>query len=418
MNLYQLLNIKTQNDPDSLLRLLTIVALISIITVVTLGSYGFYQVFSGFVIKSAEVDSVQLCRVLINEQKDLMFVTPPGKKVEIGLHGTEILPFDNRLRAFLAPFNIIKVKIYNPAKQIVYSTDPTLIGKVDSNNRRLAHALSGAVDAKLVTKDKASDLADETLRDVDVVETYVPIVSSDSRIVGSFEIYMNVTQYRAQISHGVRLATSLLGLVMVVVFGFSYVLIRGGTDRLKAAQSQLNIIAITDSLTGIPNRGQLMLRGEEEFERIQRAHNGQRMPLGCIMLDIDHFKQVNDTKGHLAGDQILHGVAQRLKSCLRPYDLIGRYGGEEFVILLPDTALEHSLLVANRLLERMRREPFEAVGLQLSITASLGVTISSETDSSLADIIKRADEAMYKAKKSGRDRVAWMYDPFDAEIHS
>jgi diguanylate cyclase (GGDEF)-like protein len=243
-------------------------------------------------------------------------------------------------------------------------------------------------------------------------------VSTDNRILGSFEIYMNVTQYRRQIRHGVRVATTLLGAVLVAVFGFSYLLIRGGTDRLKEAQSQLQISAITDALTGISNRGQLMLRGEEEFERIQRAHNGQRMPLGCIMLDIDHFKQVNDTKGHQAGDQILHGVAQRLKSCLRPYDLIGRYGGEEFVILLPDTALEHSLLVANRLLERMRREPFEAVGLQLSITASLGVTISSETDSSLADIIKRADEAMYKAKKSGRDRVAWMYDPFDAEIHS
>ena len=418
MNLYQLLNIKTKNNPDSLLRFLTNVAVISIITVVTLGSYGFYQVFSGFVIKSAEVDSVQLCRVLINEQKDLMFVAAPGKKVELGLHGTEILQFDNRLRNFLAPFNIIKVKIYNPAKQIIYSTDPMLIGKVDTNNRRLANALSGAVDAKLVTKDKASDLADESLRDVDVVETYVPVVTADNRIVGSFEIYMNVTQYRTQIRHGVRMATSLLGLALICVFGFSYLLIRGGTNRLKEAQSQLEIIAITDPLTGIANRGQLMLRGEEEFERLQRAPDGRTKTLGCIMLDIDHFKQVNDTKGHHAGDQVLTGVAQRLKTCLRPYDMIGRYGGEEFVVLLPNTSLEKSLVVANRILVLMRSEQFEAVGQKLSITASLGVTVSSETDSQLSDIIKRADEAMYKAKKDGRDRVAWMYDPFDAEMHS
>jgi diguanylate cyclase (GGDEF)-like protein len=418
MNLYQTLNIKTKNDPDSLLRLLTIVATISIVTVVTLGSYAFYQVFSGFVIKSAEVDSIQLCRVLIDEQKDLMFVTPPGKKVEIGLHGTEILPFDNRLRSFLAPFNIIKVKIYNPAKKIIYCTDPMLIGKIDTNNRRLANALSGAVDAKLVTKDKASDLADEPLRDVDVVETYVPIVSADNRIVGSFEIYMNVTQYRSQIRYGVQLATSLLGVVLVAVFGFSYLLIRGGTNRLKEAQLQLELIAITDPLTGIANRGQLMLRGEEEFERVHRTHDGHKLSLGCIMLDIDHFKQVNDTKGHHAGDQVLTGVAQRLKKCLRPYDVIGRYGGEEFVVLLPNASLEQSLVVANRILARMRGELFEAAGQKLRVTASLGVTVSNKTDGRLTDIIKRADEAMYKAKKAGRDRIAWSYDPFDADLHS
>lgn len=407
-----------RSNPDSLLRQLTVVAVISIVTIVVLGGYGFYRVFSGFVIKNAENTSVQLCRVLIDEQKDLMFVASPGQAAHVGLHGTEILAFDSRLRHFLAPFNIIKVKIYSPAREIVYSTDPMLIGKVDTHNLRLGHALAGVVDAKLVTKDKASDLADEPLRDVDVVETYVPMISPDARIVGSFEIYMNVTRYRSQIRQGVLVATALLGMILVSVFGFSYLQIRKGTGQLKQVQSQLELAAKTDPLTKIANRGFLMQRGEEEFDRIRRCSAGNKLSFGCIMLDLDHFKQVNDSKGHHAGDQVLEEVARRLKESLRPYDVIGRYGGEEFVVLLPNTSLDQALLVANRILERMHDQPFEAAGQQLAISASLGVTVSNETDSCLSDIISRADEGMYKAKADGRDRVAWVYHPFDAELHS
>src|SRR6185369_440242 len=285
MNLNELLNIKARKNPDSLLNLLVKAAFISIVVIVIMSSYGFYRMFSGFVIKSAEVKSVQLCRALIDEQKELLFDELPGKSIELGLHGSEILSFNSRLRRFLSPFNIIKVKIYNTEKRIVYSTDPQLIGKSDESNRRLKNALSGAVDAKMVTKDKASDLADEPLRDVDVVETYVPILSPDNRILGSFEVYMNMTDYRDQVRQGVVLVSSLLTLILGAVFGFSYLLIRGGTSQVREAQAQLELVAITDPLTGIHNRGYLMKRGEEEFERVQRSSRVQNCPLGCIMLD-------------------------------------------------------------------------------------------------------------------------------------
>jgi diguanylate cyclase (GGDEF)-like protein len=411
MNLNELLNIKTRNNPDSLLKLLVSVAFISIIVVVIMSSYGFYRVFSSFVIKSAEVDSVQLCRVIIEEQQEQMFVTPPGKPVELGLHGTEILMFDSRLRSFLAPFNIIKVKIYNNKKMIIYSSDPMLIGKVDENNQRLKNALSGAVDAKMVTKDKASDMADEPLRDVDVVETYVPIMSPDNRILGSFEVYMNMTGYRKQIQQGVTLATSLLTLVLVFVFSISYLLIRGGTGQLKEAQSQLEHVAITDSLTGIHNRGYLMRRGDEEFELVRRKSR----PLGCIMVDLDFFKRVNDTWGHVAGDKVLITVAERLKSSVRPYDIVGRYGGEEFMVLLPDTTFEQNVVVANRICERIRELPFELEDMSLPVTVSVGVSCFNKVDNSMNDVIKRADEGLYKAKADGRDRVAWIYQPGTSE---
>ncbi|MDD2897623.1 MAG: GGDEF domain-containing protein [Desulfuromonadaceae bacterium] len=412
MSLNDLLNIKARNNPDSLLRLLVKVACISVFVVVIVSSCGFYQVFSTFVIKSAEIDSVQLCRLLLEEQRDFMLNTRPGKPVELGLHGNDTLLFDNKLRHFLSPFDIIKVKIYDPDKKIVYSTDATLIGKVDENNERLKNALTGAVDAKMVTKDHARDLADEPLLDVDVVETYVPILSPDKRVLGSFEVYTNMTRYRDQIRQGVVLVTSFLVLVLGAVFGFTYALIRGGTGQLKEAQAQLELVSITDPLTGMHNRGFLMRRGEEEFARVLRSAR----PLGCIMIDLDHFKKVNDTKGHAAGDRVLIAAAERLQQSVRPYDVVGRYGGEEFMVLLPDATFEQIVAVANRMCAQIQKTPFELEGGELiPVTISLGVACFSKADRSLADLIKRADDGLYKAKADGRNRVAWVFQPGESE---
>jgi diguanylate cyclase (GGDEF)-like protein len=411
MKLKTLFTIKASSNPESLMRLLVRVAIVSITVIVITGGYGFYHVFSSFVIKSAEVDSTSHCRLLINELKDLMFVEPSGMPVELGLHGTEIFAFDGRLRNFLSPFNIIKVKIYNKEKKIVYCTDPMLIGQVDTNNKRLKNALAGFVDAKMVTKDKASDMADEPLRDIDVVETYVPIVSPDKRILGSFEIYMNITGYREQIREGAILVTVLLAVVLSGVFGFSYLLISGSAAQLRETQSKLEFIAITDALTGIHNRGFLMKRGDEELDRIRRSSR----PLGCIMIDLDHFKRINDTKGHVAGDIILKSVATRLRNSVRPYDVVGRYGGEEFMVLLPDTPFDQNVIVAKRICDQIRSTAFELENETITVTVSLGVACFTVADRTLSDLIKRADEGLYKAKAEGRDRVAWVYQPGSSE---
>ena len=411
MNLNELLNIKARNNPDSLLNLLVRVAFVSIAVVVIMSSYGFYRVFAGFVIKNAEADSVQICRVLIDEQKESMFIQQPGKPVELGLHGAETLLFDSRMRHFLAPFNIIKIKIYNNEKRIVYSTDPKLIGKADEHNQRLKNALNGAVDARMVTKGTASDLADEPLRDVDVVETYVPIPGPDNRILGSFEVYMNITGYREQIRQGVILVTSLLVVVLGAVFGFSYMLVRGGIGQLKESQTRLELAGKTDHLTGTHNRGNLMKRGEEEFERVKR----NARPLGCIKIGLDHFKRINDTRGHVAGDSVLKAVAESLTKSVRPYDVVGRYGDEEFLVLLPDSAFEQNVVVANRICERIRNTPLELEGGLQSVTVSLGVACFTKADRSLSDLTKRADEGLNKAKADGGNRVSWIYQPGASE---
>lgn len=406
--------------PEKLLRFLVTTAIASIIMIVMLSLFAFYQVFSNLVISSAKDDSVQLCQVLIDQQKQALFQAPPGQEPRLAIHGPALYTLDQSMRKFLAPFGIIKIKIYDNTHTIIYSTEAALIGKSDSDNIRLKNSLSGNIDAKLVNKKKAHDLAEETLLDVDVVETYVPIRNTTNKVLGSIEIYMNVTKYRSEIKTGMLVMTAVLTVVLAGVFGLSYLIIRRGTKQIHDVQSTLETLAITDALTNISNRAHLLSCAEKEFTRFTRSigTNTASSVLGCMMIDIDHFKVINDTRGHLAGDQILRDVAQRLCLGIRPYDIIGRYGGEEFAVLLPNSSLDQCLAVAERIRASVCDEPFRYNGDEIAISVSLGVSCSSENDRSLSDLLLRADEAMYKAKHNGRNRVSWVYHPFNSELHS
>ena len=166
---------------------------------------------------------------------------------------------------------------------------------------------------------------------------------------------------------------------------------------------ETRMLAIVDPLTGLYNRRGLLELGKIEFGRSNRLAR----PFSGIMLDLDHFKEVNDSFGHDAGDRVLEEVARRCKKCLREIDLIGRYGGEEFVALLPETDFESSLVVAERLRTAISATPIQITDVfVLNITASLGVAHKDENTPNLETLIARADQAMYIAKHRGRDRVA------------
>lgn len=163
-------------------------------------------------------------------------------------------------------------------------------------------------------------------------------------------------------------------------------------------------LAITDSLTGLTNRRHFMERSEREFERARRY----RRPLSAIMLDIDHFKHVNDTHGHAAGDQVLRAVAQRCRDTLREIDLMGRYGGEEFAALLPENGLTNAHDAAERLRRCVADAPIETDWGPMAITISLGVSALTGECPDLATLLDWADAAMYAAKDAGRNRVEVM----------
>jgi diguanylate cyclase (GGDEF)-like protein/PAS domain S-box-containing protein len=171
------------------------------------------------------------------------------------------------------------------------------------------------------------------------------------------------------------------------------------TDR-KLVEAQLREMATTDGLTGIFNRRRFMELADDE---LGRAHRYGR-PVSLIMFDVDHFKKVNDTRGHAAGDKVLRALTAMARETLRGADILGRIGGEEFAVLLPETDLPAATRAAERLRRAAESMNLVADGEAFGITVSLGVALLQE-DEILEDFLKRTDQALYKAKQGGRNRV-------------
>jgi diguanylate cyclase (GGDEF)-like protein len=166
--------------------------------------------------------------------------------------------------------------------------------------------------------------------------------------------------------------------------------------------TQVQRMAITDELTGIFNRRHFFNRAEAAFTQAKRYSH----PLAALIVDIDHFKQFNDRYGHLVGDRVLREVARLLQDSLRGCDILGRYGGEEFSVVLPDTEMEAAVSAARRLLTHVAETPIQTEAGELHVQLSIGVSGLCKETSTLHALINRADQAMYMAKDAGRNRVA------------
>jgi len=171
--------------------------------------------------------------------------------------------------------------------------------------------------------------------------------------------------------------------------------------ELRERSEELRRLATVDHLTGCFNRRYFMNAADTEISRTRRHDR----PLAVAMLDIDHFKQVNDTYGHQAGDLVLIKVAKSCEQALRDEDILGRIGGEEFAVLLPETCEEDALSVLTRMCDNIRALIFVHDGQKIQVTVSVGLTLVLPKDISIDDAIKRADAGLYLAKNAGRDRI-------------
>ena len=193
----------------------------------------------------------------------------------------------------------------------------------------------------------------------------VPIKNSKSKQLGKLVIFHDVTSQRQLL------------------------------DRLKT-------LATRDDLTGIFNRRHFMDLSREEIARAKRYGH----PISLIIMDLDNFKQINDAHGHQAGDEVLRSFARLLSNSLRSFDILGRYGGEEFALALPETTPENGLKMAERLRRNLNDHRIPYLNKVLSITASFGLAgISAQDDIDLDTLLYRADKALYRAKNKGRNRV-------------
>ncbi len=172
-------------------------------------------------------------------------------------------------------------------------------------------------------------------------------------------------------------------------------------ERLRANYQNSLAMALTDSLTGLYNRRYLVAHAARLVERTRAAAK----PLAVLLIDIDHFKSVNDNHGHAVGDEVLRQVAERMSVSIRNVDLLARFGGEEFVVLMPDTRIDLAQRVARRLHESIANTPFETSAGRLRVTISLGVTEAMGSEETVDSLLKRADDALYEAKHQGRNRL-------------
>jgi len=198
----------------------------------------------------------------------------------------------------------------------------------------------------------------------------------------------------------ISFAVVVLVLITAIVLFISRHLI----NNLQIAEQKLMEIANRDFLTGLLNRREGLNRFNEEISKSSR----KLQPLSAVLLDIDDFKKINDTHGHLAGDRILQELAETLKIIMRDYDIICRYGGEEFLLVLPDTALLEAVDIANRLRIKVAEMTSEInSNTTVSMTISLGVAQLTGNED-VNNLIHRVDEALYMAKENGRNRVQFL----------
>ncbi|MDP4300676.1 GGDEF domain-containing protein [Leptothrix discophora] len=206
------------------------------------------------------------------------------------------------------------------------------------------------------------------------------------------------------------------GIVVLVFLGFFFHVYVDRSiayfQRMREAIERLRQLSQHDTLTGALNARAYY----EQGDRLILASRRVGQPCSLLFVDLDHFKAVNDTLGHAAGDAVLRAVAERITATVRRSDLVGRIGGEEFSVLLPHTDAGQALVLAEKLRAAVEAMPTPIAGRALRVTASIGVSIGREADESILEIQQRADRAMYQAKAMGRNRVT-LFDAMQVWAH-
>jgi len=229
---------ESHNHSNTLLHAIVWIAGISIAAILALSALSVYEITAKEVTRDARVAAVKLGRAMFEQQRDMLVTVDNNGESLLRLDKADIPALDRYFRTYLRNFDILKIKIYTPQKRIIYSTDAGIIGMIDGDNARLDRALQGRADSHLEKKDRMLDLAEETKFNVEVVETYLPIVAKN-KTIGSFELYEDVTAYRKEITHVVTVTVAYLAAILLFVFACSYLVIRKASLLLKETQQDL-----------------------------------------------------------------------------------------------------------------------------------------------------------------------------------
>ena len=389
--------------PARLLRHFIERAALSIVLIVALATLGFHHVFVNELSKFGEETAMQLGKLISTTELDALY--PRGTTEQsIRIEPRNFATFDRRIRPILDAFRIHDLRMFARDGRIVYSTESVEVGTYKANPLLTAAIKQGVAESH-IEETHHTGTGHRHDHASSMVATYAPILI-DGKIVGAIETYTDVSLIQNRVYSALFNTLAILSILLGGGFLIIYLPMRHGMRALDRLSGELQVRATTDVLTGLPNRQTVLDALEHEHARIARSAPHRSNPgLTIAVLDLDHFKRINDTLGHQAGDDVLRQFAQRLQSKLRPYDIAGRTGGEEFLVVFPDTNLTDGLVAAERLRAAVAGAPFTAGEKPLPVTVSVGIATLHNTMERVEALIARADAALYEAKAAGRDRV-------------
>ena len=376
------------------------VAVSAVVLVLVLSSFVTFKLYERYVVGLAESNAVNIATSIVSVHQEKL-----SEALNPSLSPVQLEELDMLIKAFMGPYGIVKVKLFTLDGTVVYSNDMSIIGENSLGNKHLESALKGGQSSTIQTKNQIRDLTHEDRFDVDVVESYVAMKKPEGEVIGAFEIYQDMTFFRQEVSKGVFYFLIELAVILITVVAAAFWFVRKAAVTMVMQQKELGRLATIDTVTNLYNRAEITRRMASEWERYQRNPRADNS-FGVMMLDLDHFKRINDNYGHQVGDELLRQVSAKLLSEVRAYSEVGRYGGEEFIILLPGTGSNELASISDRLLKLVAEQPYTVLGEEISLTVSIGIAASNKFDSNLDAVIKRADDNLYKAKAAGRNCVA------------
>ncbi len=398
-------------QPTRGLSLVARFALISLVMVVAMGlglAHLLQRTVHDRVIGDAERTATVAARVGI---------LPALQPADFGRNFAPLTPerraeLDDRLSGAVSDDAVVRIKVWNLQHWIVYSDNERLIGRWFPSRPLIRDSFEGATTSEVTDLEAPEELEEREFGRL--LAVYVPLRlddqggftnDPDGEVVGSFEIYLPYEPIASTIRSATLRLQGALALGLVSLYLAVYRMVARASRKLRRQADENLHQALHDSLTGLPNRVLFSDRVEQALALARR----EGTDVAVLILDLDRFKEINDTLGHHHGDELLSEVARRLVDRLRGSDSVARLGGDEFAVLLPRVpSPDDARLVALELL-RMLEEPIVIGGLELDVHASVGVAISPHHGEDVGTLMQHADVALYVAK-STHSRVE-VYDP-------